>query len=191
MLDPGHGGIDPGAISDDYPNIFEKDINLTIARLIRRYLLQTFEDVHPDMTRMLDEYKSLSGRVSIANFEAPELFVSFHCNARPIELSEVVGFEIETYWYKPEDKIPADVIHQFITSELNAIDRGVKTQPFYVLKNTCVPAILLELGFVTDSDDIPMLTLIENQRKIARIVGNGIDAFMHFKKMTKHIDGRS
>ncbi len=142
-LDPGHGGSDNGAIG-----IYctEKEVNLSVAFLVRSYLEQLPDCETVAMTRLSDEYVSLADRVAYANTGGYDRFISIHHNAFN---STVQG--TETYCDgdgSPESFDFRDITHPYIVNAFGYTDRGVKTAGFYVIKYTDMPSILGEASFL-------------------------------------------
>jgi len=142
-LDPGHGGSDSGAIG---VYCTEKEVNLSVAYLIRSYLEQLPNCESVGMTRLADEYVALSDRVAYANAGGYDRFVSIHHNAFN---GAVQG--TETYCDTdgtPESYAFRDITHPYVVDAFGYIDRGVKTAGFYVIKYTEMPSILGEASFL-------------------------------------------
>ena len=176
VIDPGHGGKDPGAVAN---NIKEKDVNLEVALRLRKYVVRGDYLYYPFLTRGDDYYVSLRDRCEIAKTANASLFVSLHCNARPMRGKE--GIEIETYYYPGSymGEIVASVLFNFLFVEISdkhmCIPRGIKQKPFYVLKHTICPAVLVEMGFVTDPEEAEWLNQSANQQLLARALAEGIE----------------
>ena len=187
-FDAGHGGHDPGAVgtyfSDCEKTVKEKDLTLAVAKYCRRYIKEKDYPIIPVMTRTSDTYISLSERCLGANNGMADLFVSIHHNAR--EVQGKFGFEIETYHHENSvnGKHLAIQIHNNYISEfptginMPVIDRGVKTANFYVLKNTYMPAVLLELGFLSDPEEAEFLDMAGTQRMLARLTVEGLMIYL-------------
>ncbi|MBN1632589.1 MAG: N-acetylmuramoyl-L-alanine amidase [Ignavibacteria bacterium] len=92
IIDPGHGGKDPGTIG--LSKIYEKDINLSVSLKLRNYLQNKYDDIKVVMTREKDEFIELKERGNIANKNSGDLFVSIHCNYKKKEENDKNGFEI-------------------------------------------------------------------------------------------------
>jgi len=176
VIDPGHGGADPGAVAND---VLEKDVNLEVALRLRKYVVQGDYLYYPLLTRGEDYYVSLQKRCDIANEAKASLFVSLHCNARPMRGKE--GIEIETYHYPGSyvGEIAASVLFNFlivsIGDKYKCIPRGIKQKAFYVLKHTTMPAALVEMGFLTDPEEARWLNEGVNQNLLARAIAEGIE----------------
>ncbi|NET88596.1 MAG: N-acetylmuramoyl-L-alanine amidase [Kamptonema sp. SIO1D9] len=166
VIDPGHGGKDPGAIG--IGGLRETDINLPVSRRVEQILEQ--QGVRVIMTRSDDRFISLQGRTSMANRAGADLFVSIHSNAiggRP----DVSG--LETYYYSSGRQL-AQTIHKNILQRLNVRDRGVRTARFYVLRNSSMPAVLVETGFVTGREDAARLATSAYRDRMAEAIAAGI-----------------
>jgi N-acetylmuramoyl-L-alanine amidase len=172
VLDPGHGGADCGALKED---MIEKDVNLIIAKKVRDLLVKQGYIVH--MTRDDDSYVSLEDRVSFAENLCPEIFISMHVNSsvRP----EING--IETHYWREESLDLAKVIHEKMISEVKANNRGTFKSKFYVINHTTMPAILVEIGFL--SNDIERAQMQADKRKdaTAKAVADGVHHYLKGK----------
>jgi N-acetylmuramoyl-L-alanine amidase len=144
ILDPGHGGHDPGGIPGQ--RYVEKRAALDIALRVRSLLKAAGHKVI--MTRSSDEFVELSQRVALANRASSRaVFVSIHFNSAPN--SEAHG--IETYHYDARGKLLAEAIHGRVVAASGEEDRGVRRARFYVLRNNRRMAALVELGFLTNA----------------------------------------
>ena len=176
VIDPGHGGSDPGAVAND---VLEKDVNLEVALRLRKYVVQGDYLFMPFLTRGDDHYVSLQQRCDTANEAKASLFVSLHCNARPMRGRE--GIEIETYHYPGSyvGETVASVLFNFLFVEISnkykCIPRGIKQKAFYVLKHTTCPAVLVEMGFLTDPEEARWLNEGVNQNLLAQAIAEGIE----------------
>ncbi len=146
VLDPGHGGGDPGAIG--IGGLREKDINLTIARRVQATLAA--QGINALLTRSDDSEVELEPRVVFADRANADVFVSIHANSISLSRPDVSG--LETYYYSSGQRL-AQSIHNSIVQRTTLDDRGVRTARFYVLVHTSMPAVLVETGFVTGSED--------------------------------------
>jgi N-acetylmuramoyl-L-alanine amidase len=166
MLDPGHGGKDPGAIG--IGGLREKDIILPIAQQVAAILEQ--RGVKAILTRTDDYFVDLAPRVEMARRANVDVFVSIHANAianRP----DVNG--LETYYYSSGQRL-AQTIHSSILQNVGVKDRGVRRARFYVLRNNPMPAVLVEVGFVTGRQDAPRLATTAYENQMAQAIANGI-----------------
>jgi N-acetylmuramoyl-L-alanine amidase len=184
VIDAGHGGNDQGA-KVKQPFCEEKRVCLQTARLVKKYLDQL--GYHVIMTRTSDAFVSLPRRVEIAKQSDADIFVSIHFNSSRIPTAS--GVEIFFYDSSEEkrrtfaSKRLADSILTRVLRRTTAHSRGVKKGNLYVIRETPMPAVLLEGGFITNPEEQENIKSIDYQDKIARGVADGIDYY--FKKLKK------
>ncbi|MGB3787427.1 MAG: N-acetylmuramoyl-L-alanine amidase [Phormidesmis sp.] len=151
VLDPGHGGRDPGAVG--IGGLQEKqvvnDITPQVAAILRE------QGVNVVMTRESDYELDLAPRVQIAERANATIFVSIHANAISMSRPDVNG--LETFYASPAGQRLANTVHTSVLAEMGMRDRRVRSARFYVIRNTSMPAILVETGFVTGAEDAPNL----------------------------------
>lgn len=182
VIDPGHGGTDRGA-REKWPYCEEKRVSLLTSRLIKKHLDHLGYKVI--MTRDSDIFIPLSKRVEIAKAAACSIFVSIHFNSS--RNASAKGIEIFFCDQKSDpqrsklSKKLADFILPKLIRRTEANSRGVKKGNFYVIRETSMPAILIEGGFISNPEERAQLKLSEYQEKIARGVAEGIDHY--FKKV--------
>lgn len=171
VIDAGHGGSDCGAIRN---KIYEKDITLDISKRVEKLLEKKGYEVF--MTRTGDETVSLQERVEISENVQPDIFVSIHVNSS--NSSTPKG--LETHYYKDNSLVLAKTLHASMLNHINAANRGLFKSKFYVINHTTAPAILLEIGFL--SNDLERAQLVTESRKqaTAKAIAEGIDDY--FKK---------
>ncbi|CAN1212785.1 N-acetylmuramoyl-L-alanine amidase [Tumidithrix helvetica PCC 7403] len=175
VIDPGHGGPDVGAIGN---GIYEKNVVLPIAFQLGRALQQMGYSVV--YTRTGDIDLDLEPRVQVAENVKGDVFVSVHANSLASRANEVSG--IETY-YAPGAVLGqqlASAVHQQLIAGTGAIDRGVRAARFYVIRNTTMPAILVETGFVTNPRDAANLNNPAYQERMGAAIARGVDQFMRY-----------
>jgi N-acetylmuramoyl-L-alanine amidase len=166
-VDPGHGGKDPGAIG--IGGLREKDVVLDISLQVARLLEQ--QGVQVLLTRADDRFISLDGRTTMANRARADIFVSIHANAISMSRPDVNG--LETYYYSSGLRL-AQTIHQSILQSINIRDRGVRQARFYVLRNSSMPAVLVETGFLTGREDAANLSNAAHRSQMAEAIARGI-----------------
>lgn len=172
VIDAGHGGSDYGAIRD---NINEKDITLDVSKQVRDMLVKKGYIVQ--MTRDYDEYVSLQDRVAISeNFE-PDIFVSIHVNSSTG--TEASG--IETHYYHQESILLAQTVHASLASAINTKNRGLFKSKFYVINHTTDPAILIEIGFISNPAERAELISAERKKATAKAIVEGVENY--FKQL--------
>jgi N-acetylmuramoyl-L-alanine amidase len=167
VIDPGHGGRDPGAIG--IGGLQEKDVILPISLQVARQLEQ--QGIQVILTRRGDYFIDLQPRVDIAKQANADLFVSIHANAINMRRPDVNG--IETYYFGSGEEL-ARAIHSSILGSVNTADRRVRRARFYVLRNNPMPAVLVEVGFVTGAEDAPKRADPRYQSQMADAIARGI-----------------
>lgn len=167
LVDPGHGGKDPGAIG--IGGLQEKGVVLSIGLEVAKILEQ--RGVQAVLTRADDRYVSLADRVAQAERVNATAFVSIHANSIGLSQPQVNG--LETYYYDTGYSL-ARSIHRSILSRINVRDRGVKQARFYVLRKSSMPAALVEVGFVTGSVDSRNLANANYRKQMAEAIALGI-----------------
>ena len=213
IIDPGHGGKDPGAISRT--GLKEKDINLDIAKRIKKLLVQQGNEVI--MTRETDKTVSLAERARIANSNHADLFISVHANSNRVR--RIRGFEIYCLSSKINDsaralstaqKVEPDIrdastfglttdikailwdliftenraeseelarqICHLVDDRLELMVSSQKKAGFQVLKSTRMPAILIEVGYLSNSYEEKMLNNSVYRQQIAEAIALGVES---------------
>lgn len=168
VLDPGHGGEDPGAVVDE---ALEKDINLAVALLVKEQLEEQ-EGITVFMTREEDVTLSLTERSDFANQENADLYVSIHANS--LEDSSFAG--IFTFYHpdKNSSRAPAEAIQAAVSAASGGLDRGVRSENYAVLRETNMPAVLVETGFMTCPEELALLVDADYQKLLAQGITQGI-----------------
>jgi len=175
VIDPGHGGRDPGAI---HHGVVEKDVVLAISHMVAEHLSR-HTDIRVYMTRSADEFVELSDRTELAN-QMADVFVSIHANAvenRP----HVSGIET---WFMPNSRDNsrgftsmqlAQIVQRHMVNATGAVDRGIKDYyDFVVLRDLTMPAVLVEVGFLTNAAEAARLATTAHQQQLARAIYEGI-----------------
>lgn len=155
VLDPGHGGKDPGAkfVYPDRSEVYEKDIVLKVANLVRQKLEKDGAIVK--MTRSDDRFIELPDRVRFTQNNFAEMFISIHVNS----VNNTAASGTETYYSKAandnekEDAVLAAAINNQIVQNVQMKDRKVKRENYYVITGVVMPAVLVELGFISNEGD--------------------------------------
>ena len=170
VLDPGHGGPDPGAIG--IGGIRETDIVLEVSKLVKNLLSE--KGVKVRLTRKNEVDLDLPPRVSFANNTDADIFVSIHANASRGKRRDING--LETFYYRGwRGRLLAKKIQkQILRVSPGSPDRGVKQGRFYVIKNTRMPAVLVEIGFLTGRLDARRLEKITHRKRLAYAIAKGI-----------------
>jgi N-acetylmuramoyl-L-alanine amidase len=168
VLDPGHGGPDPGAIGRG--GLQETGVVLDIAERVQGYLED--QGVYAVLTRTGEYDLGLEPRVEMAESLDADLFVSIHANAISLSRPDVNG--LETYYYSDAGLGLARVVHESVLDGTGMIDRGVRQARFYVIVHTTMPAILVETGFVTGDIDAANLSDADWRDQMAASIASGI-----------------
>ncbi|MGF9700148.1 N-acetylmuramoyl-L-alanine amidase [Paenibacillus sp. MABNR03] len=173
VIDPGHGGSDPGTIS--ITGKPEKDYVLAIALKVQALLLNE-PDIELVMTRDTDIYPTRSERVQLANQLNADVFVSIHGNS---VTSSPQASGTETYYYqRTGSKDLANIIHQRLVKALGFKDRGVKNGSLQVIRETTMSAVLLEIGFLSNAAEEKAMSSEEVQTKAAQAIVDGIKEYL-------------
>jgi N-acetylmuramoyl-L-alanine amidase len=172
VIDPGHGGPDPGAVG--IGGLRETDVVLDVSLQVAR-LLQA-RGVQVVMTRTSEVDVDLPPRVSLANSSGADVFVSMHANALSMARPDVNG--IETFYFEGSGNraraLAAALQQQMLAISPGTPDRGVKTGRFFVIRRTVMPSALVEMGFVTGSLDAPRLADANYRRRMALALAAGV-----------------
>ena len=222
LIDPGHGGKDPGAVGTytvkgKKVTINEKDVNLKVGKMLYSRLKSAYPDKNISLTRSTDKFLSLSQRTDIANSiklkdKEAILYISIHVNASLDKKAS--GYEV---WYLSPgyrrtvlDKNSTDdknlfpilnsmmeeeyttesiLIAKFIMDGIQAqvenlsSPRGIKAEEWFVVRNSNMPAVLVELGFVSNEKEALLLYDESYLQKLSLGIYNGLAAFvMHFER---------
>lgn len=195
-IDAGHGGTDSGAVgvlppgavtgleprfnAQLMPVLYEKDVNLDVANRLNAWLMaRGFPTL---MTRSTDNAggdvpyvdvgTDLKARTDLANARPAEIFVSIHQNAASTPAS---GTETYVRAAAPEPtQVLASTIQRTLVACLALPDRGVKERSFYVLRNTTMPAVLVEGGFMSSPTDVALLAQPDFRQKMAEAIGGAV-----------------
>jgi len=176
VIDPGHGGIYPGAVHN---GIREANLNLTVALKVRDRLVAAGATVV--LTRTSDTNLAAPGasladdlqaRVDVAKAAGADIFVSLHANAdEDVNTAGVIGFYPTG---RPDDL--ARALKEGAVQETGAVDGGVRPANFYVLRNSDIPAALLEMGFLTCQAEAAWLSEDDYQNHLADGICRGLSA---------------
>lgn len=180
VIDAGHGGEDQGTVSPFKPKYMEKSLNLVTARLVKGYLEQMGYQIY--MTRNTDVAVQLNERAVIANKQNPLLFVSVHYNSAPSPQAE----GIEVFYYKSDDnkgrttssKALGQAILDKVLESTSAKSRGVKHGNLAVIRETKMPAVLIEGGFLTNQSEMDKIKDPDYVKKLAWGISQGIDDYL-------------
>ncbi|WP_339310266.1 N-acetylmuramoyl-L-alanine amidase [Paenibacillus sp. FSL M7-0896] len=173
VVDPGHGGEDPGAVS--VSGRLEKDFNLSLSEQIAARVEQD-PQLEILLTRTGDAFISSQElfRPQFANNLAADLFISIHGNT----YEEASASGTETFYYHEESLAWAETIHKHVIQATGLKDRGVKKGNYFVLRDTVMPSVLLELGYLTNPGDEAKMWTSGFQESVSSAVVDGIREYL-------------
>ena len=166
VIDPGHGGSDPGMLGTTY-NTMEKDLNLETALYIRDYLRAGGARV--EMTRTSDRKVTLSRRVGISESLNADAFVSIHFNSSPKKVSGLL-----TFYHSETDLVLARAIETHLGQGIGLKSNGLSFGDYHVLRENSTPAALIELGFLSNPSDEAISRSSAYQKKAAKAIASGL-----------------
>jgi len=170
VIDPGHGGADPGAIG---PNgKLEKDVCLALGRTLRDALRR--RGLNAILTRGADAEVYLAPRLALVERWRADLFVSLHANSHTGP--DATG--VETYWREGPSQGFAEAVHRTVATLLHRPDRGTKQERLYVLRHPRVPSLLFEAGFISNPGEERLLDDPDFQDRAAFALATGIESYM-------------
>lgn len=185
MIDPGHGGYDPGTVSSQ--GVYEKVINLQIAQKVKEMLrpsgIEVFLTREEDIDyapngitgRTTKKQIDLNHRIDMANEVKSDIFVSLHVNATVSGQNSGA----ETYYhYKSEaGKELAELIQQELIKIPGMNRRIAKPGDFYIIKNTSMPAVIVEVGYLSSVKELKKLQQSWYQEQLSRAIAKGISNY--------------
>ena len=174
VIDAGHGGMDGGA---EKSGVLEKDIDLAIVLALKELLDATEEDIKVYYTRTDDSNPSYEKRVGLANKSDADLFISVHNNSYK-RSSSIKGTEVmysESFEGPFTSERLAEICMEELTAALDSRDRGLlEGDSIYIIKNSEVPVALIEVGFMTNKEELRLLNSAEYQEKTAEAIYKAI-----------------
>ena len=185
LIDPGHGGKDPGHLPLSESHMQEKDITLEISLKIGSYLTYNLSHVKVIYTRTTDVYPTLDERVQMANGNNVDYMLSIHVNGSPN--AAVYGTETHIHNYNAKASFKwAQLIESQFTTRAGRKSRGVKTasdigHSLQILKQTKMPTVLVECGFITNTAEGNYLNSAYGQEIIASAIFRATREFMKSK----------
>jgi N-acetylmuramoyl-L-alanine amidase len=190
VLDPGHGGKDPGA---EGATVKEKEVNLQVAKLVAAGLRRRGYKVY--LTRASDKFVPLATRVAAAAKVNPDLFVSLHANSATASANGIETFAVtpkgtrSTHSDDEKKKATPGNLHdrenirlayelqRYLLHFTKGTDRGVKRADFVVIRDCTCPSALVEMGFLSNSAEHAKLATSLYRRRLATGIANGIVAY--------------
>ena len=176
VIDPGHGGTDPGAVGIN--GLRETDIVLEVSKSVSGFL--TNKGVKTILTRNYEKTLDLQPRVNKANNSKADAFVSIHANATRGKRKDVNG--LETYYYSGNKgySLAKNIQKEILLISPQSPDRGVRRSHFYVIRKTSMPAALVEIGFVTGIYDANLLRQKSYRDQMSFAIARGILNYLKF-----------
>lgn len=177
VIDPGHGGKDTGA--QGFSGQYEKDFTLSLAKKIAERLKQ-HREFKVYLTRETDTFLSAKKgeRQEFANQIRADIYISVHGNT----FTNPAVSGTETYYFSENSIELARILHKKIVSAAGFADRGVRKEPYLVLKGTDMPAVLLEIGYLTNPENEEKMFSTDFQQRIADAVYEGILEYRNLQK---------
>lgn len=182
MIDPGHGGSDPGHSSANKNHLKEKDINLLIAKKFGGYLTEKLANVKVVYTRTDDTYPTLDSRVDMANNQKVDYFISIHCNST--SSTSIKGTESHVHSMSSKKSVRlATIFETEFKTKAGRTSRGVKDSDdrehtLQVLKFTQMTSVLVECGFLTNVSEANFLNTTNGQDLIASALFRGMRTYL-------------
>lgn len=186
VVDAGHGGADPGKVGINKAE--EKDINLKIAKYLKKLL--EADDIEVVMTRNDEnglysesstnkKVEDMRKRCEIIDQAKPVFTVSIHQNSYPEEY--VKGAQVFYYGESAEGKKLADILQNVLIEQLDPSNhrQAKANESYYLLKKTSSPTVIVECGFLSNSEEASLLVTKEYQKKVAKAVHTGILQYLN------------
>ncbi len=197
VLDPGHGGDDPGAV-DQLNGILEKTINLEVARRVQHkleargykvLLTRDQDDVfcHAPSGGFVKRQISLEERIELANGNAADIFISIHANS--FHDRTCTGAEIFYHRLSQDGRELAEEFQGVLNGLPETVECKLKASNYYVLRSTTMPAVLVEMGYITNDCEGKLLLESTYQEKLAEAFAEAVNRY--FKKVKDRRTGLS
>ena len=170
VIDPGHGGYDPGAVASS--GFTEKEVALNTSLLLADRLKAAGTNVI--MTRSSDEFISLNDRVYTGHKAKADAFISLHYDS--IEQANSMS-GTTTYYYSEYEKTLADTINHYLKQDVPIGNNGVRHGNYFVLNQNAQPSVLLELGYLNNDHDITLVNTHAYQSSVADAVFKALDEY--------------
>ncbi|MEO3945624.1 N-acetylmuramoyl-L-alanine amidase family protein [Gorillibacterium sp. CAU 1737] len=170
VIDAGHGGTDPGAIS--LTGKSEKTFNLSMALKVKA-LLDKEKEIDAYLTRSTDTFVTLDNRAAFANQLGADVFVSIHGNN-----FAPTSNGTQTYYYNSYSKALADTLHKYVVAATGFRDDKVRREDFRVIRKTDMPGVLLEIGYLSNKQEEALMFTNSFQDKVATAIVKGIKVYL-------------
>ncbi len=169
VIDAGHGGHDQGAAGTN--GTLEKDLTLKTAKMLKKKLEKA--DAHVVLTRTGDKYVPLYDRTNKAAENRADAFISLHYDS--IDDSSASGHT--TYYYHSYERRLADTLHSHLSESIQLKDRGSQFGNYYVMRENTQPAILLELGYLSNGDEEKIIKTEKYRKKVIEAIVEGLNDY--------------
>ncbi len=182
VVDPGHGGRDPGSSAELNPDVYEKDITLAIGRRVRDMLARSGATVL--MTRSDDSFPALESRAPFANSHHADYFISIHADSSAIGRNTLAGTTVYFHAQSSLCRLMAADIGRRVSETSGISYNGVKSDTirfrtgFAVLRESYMPAVLVETGYMNNDKDLALLRDDAAQQRIAQGITAGLRDFI-------------
>ena len=190
MIDPGHGGRDPGNLKNHKKHLDEKDLNLKIALKVGNYIETLLTGVEVIYTRTKDVYLSPQERAELANEKNADYFISIHCNSNPDKKIKGTEIHVHTDRCKESVKLAKKIDGEFV-KRAKLVSRGIKNfkdrnnSNILVIRDTEMPAVLVECGFMSNRIEEKNLNSDYGQSIIASAIYRAIRNYGNLQKKPK------
>ncbi len=182
VIDAGHGGEDPGKPKGKTVFKHEKDLNLSIALKLGKYITQNIPNAEVLYVRTGDRTVSLADRMDFANSKKADLFVSIHCNSNPSP--QINGTEIHVYGSPLDASVKlAEIMKKEFTEKVKRKFRGIihnkeRGHNLYVLQYAEMPSVLVECGYMSNPEEEKFLNNEKSQNIIASAIYRSIKTYL-------------
>lgn len=171
-LDPGHGGVDPGAVGKDW-RLLEKEVNLEVARQLSELLSEAGLEVI--LTRQDDSYVSLQERAEAINTAGVDVVISLHVNSSGNRDADYLSAHVFSRESRGAEL--GEILLNYLARATGWPNGGVRVNDFYILRETRPPAVLMEIGFISHAAQEKFLSTAANRAGLARALAEGILAW--------------
>jgi len=166
ILDPGHGGHDAGA-----SGLYNKEKELCLRMILEVKQALEARGASVILTRSSDMYVSLEQRTTLANTSGADLFISIHCNSMPRRNSASGS---QTYYYTPQSTRLARALHGRVVGSVKGKDGGIRRARFWVVRQTVMPSVLLEVAFINHTGDEQVMAATDFQATLGEALAQGV-----------------
>ena len=173
VIDPGHGGDEKGACAF---NLQEKDINLQISKKLKRELAKRGAKVY--LTRTKDKKVGLYDRTAFARQKNADILLSIHQNSLPDPKNVIYKHGVGTYYYNKQAQPLAKSIKESLQQATGFMDDGVNYASFALTRPTLPVSVLVECGYIIDSNEAKYISQDKNQKIIAKAIVQGVENYL-------------